>query len=38
MLMNTVISGVVVPKDNTKSNPLANQKVKSIIKKNVVTF
>ena len=30
MLMTGVISGVVTPKDKAKSNPLANQKVRSI--------
>ena len=37
MLMGWVISGVVTPKDKTKSNPLTNQKVRSITK-SVVTF
>ena len=37
MLMTGVISGVVTPKDKTKSNPLANQKVRSITK-SVVNF
>ena len=37
MLMTGVISGVVTPKDKTKSNTLANQKVRSITK-SVVRF
>ena len=37
MLMTGVISGVVTPKDKTKSNPLANEKVRSITK-SVVSF
>ena len=37
MLMTDVISGVVTPKDKTKSNPLANQNVRSITK-SVLSF
>ena len=37
MLMTGVISGVVTLKDKTKSNPLVNQKVRSITK-SVVSF
>ena len=37
LLMTGFISGVVTPKDKTKSNPLANQKVSSITK-SVVSF
>ena len=37
MLMTGVISGVVMFKDKTKSNPLANQNVRSI-RKSVVSF
>ena len=32
VLRTGVISGVVTPRDKTKSNPLANQKVRSITK------
>ena len=37
MLMTGVISGIVTPKDKTKSTPLANQKVRSVTK-SVVSF
>ena len=37
MFMTRPISGVVRPKDKTKSNPLANQKVR-FITKSVVSF
>ena len=37
MLMTGVISGVITPKDKTKSNTLANQKVRSIAK-SMVSF
>ena len=37
MSMTGVISGVVTPKDKTKSNPLAREKVR-IFSKSVVRF
>ena len=37
MPMTGVISGVVTPKDKTKSNPLARQKVRTL-SKSVISF